>query len=821
MTAQRWQGSRSDYARADAIPATLRHKVFHDNVTPHWSSDSTRFWYLRAMPPPQAPELHFIDCRRGVRYVDAARLQLAIATHMGMPEVQLTRATFVDDMDHLVRVAVTTASGSRWFLCDVHSYDVDMEPTDVSGDVASKATAMVSTNGGAEINLVVANAYSAPIVMRWVDTDGETHQYSEIRPGGEAKQHTYEGHVWQLVHIESDMILAWYRGAGHSERIELRGPDAIVTSVLVDDETPSTDAFNVVVDGVGLTTDGSSLLQYEDVTICPQKAYIACFRVHYPAQPRQLTLLEMAAQTTDPRTMDVSARVQTHKYLKPGDPLPYHEPLLIEIATQRVIAVQSPDLFAASYSNTQWHWHPSGDWAFFLHDARGHQCQRLIAVHASTGQSKMLVEETSETFVDHPRTYLKYLPMSNEILWSSERSGYRHLYLYTLPSRFQELDRLCAFTLTQGPFVVSGVTVIDETERSAVLSVRGFDDTMDPYYVQYVRLNLSTRALTRLTMADATHDPPRFSPDKSVYLDRYSRIDLPPMVELRRTVDGALLLHVESADIAALLATGWQPPMRFDVAGRDGTTRIYGIVVLPLMTAPPTRPFRVIEKIYAGPHDAFVPKSWNLCLEMRALAELGFAVVQIDGMGTAQRSKAFHDVCYRNLLDAGLPDRVRWLAAVAAKCPMLLDVSSGVGIYGGSAGGQSAVAALLTHGDVYHVAAADCGCHDNRVDKLWWNELFMGHPVTACYAANANITHVQRLDSRRQKLLLTVGLLDTNVDPASTFQLAQALMDADKDFELLPFPRLGHGAGDSAYGKRKRMDFFVQHLLGTVPRHGD
>ncbi|KDO33574.1 hypothetical protein SPRG_19204 [Saprolegnia parasitica CBS 223.65] len=803
MTAQRWQGSRSDYARADAISTTLQHKVFHDNVTPHWSSDSARFWYLRAMPPPQVPELHFIDCRHGVRYVDAARLQLAIATHMGLPEVQLTRAAFVDDMAHLVRVAVMTVSGLRWFLCDVHSYDADMEPTDASSDIASKAEAMVSTNGGAEIDLVVVNAYSAPIVMRWVDTDGETHAYSEIRPGGEVKQHTYEGHVWQLVHAESDAILAWYRGAGHSERIELQGPDAIIASELVPDAATPDDAFNVVVDGVGLTTDGSPLLQYDDA-------------------PRQLTLLEMAAQTTDPRAMHVSARVQTHEYLKPGDPMPYREPLLIEIATKRVIVVQSPDLFAASYSNAQWHWHPSGDWAFFLHDARGHQCQRLIAVHASTGQSKVLLEETSDTFIDHPRTYLKYLQTSNELLWSSERSGYRHLYLYTLPSRFQELDRLCGFALTQGRFVVSGVSAVDETNRTALLSVRGFDADMDPYYVQYVRLDLSTRALTRLTTADATHDPPHFSPDKSVYLDRYSRVDLAPIIELRRADDGALLLHVESADIAALVATGWQPPMRFNAAGRDGTTRIYGIVVVPLMTtAPPSRPFRVIEKIYAGPHDAFVPKSWNLCLEMRALAELGFAVVQIDGMGTAQRSKAFHDVCYRNLLDAGLPDRVCWLMAVAAKCPRLLDVVSGVGIYGGSAGGQSAVAALLLHGDVYRVAAADCGCHDNRVDKLWWNELFMGYPVTACYAANANATHVARLDSRRQKLLLTVGLLDTNVDPASTFQLAQALMDADKDFELLPFPRLGHGAGDSAYGKRKRMDFFVQHVLGTVPRHDD
>jgi dipeptidyl aminopeptidase/acylaminoacyl peptidase len=198
---------------------------------------------------------------------------------------------------------------------------------------------------------------------------------------------------------------------------------------------------------------------------------------------------------------------------------------------------------------------------------------------------------------------------------------------------------------------------------------------------------------------------------------------------------------------------------------------------------------------------------------MQALAELGFIVVQMDGMGMSYRSKAFHDVCWRNLADAGFPDRVLWIRAAAAHEPAM-DLER-VGIYGGSAGGQNAMRALLDHGDFYHVAVADCGCHDNRVDKMWWNELWLGWPVGSQYAESSNVEHAHRLQG---KLLLVVGELDRNVDPASTMQVVDALVKADKDFDLLVIPGTGHGAAETPYGKRRRMDYFVRHLLGVEPR---
>ncbi len=281
---------------------------------------------------------------------------------------------------------------------------------------------------------------------------------------------------------------------------------------------------------------------------------------------------------------------------------------------------------------------------------------------------------------------------------------------------------------------------------------------------------------------------------------------------LRNALTGDFICELEIADSHLLEATGWQRPERFVAPGRDGQTEIYGIIVRPT-NFDPSRKYPVIEYIYAGPHAAFVPKTFDRHTGLLRFAELGFIVVQIDGMGTSYRSKAFHDVCWKNLGDSGFADRMAWLRAAAEKHPEL-DLSR-VGIYGGSAGGQSALRALLAHPDFYHVGCADCGCHDNRMDKVWWNELWMGWPVGPHYEEQSNVTNAHQLQG---KLLLMVGELDHNVDPASTMQVVNALIKADKDFDLIVFPGADHGAGSSPYGIRRQMDFFVRHLHHREPR---
>ena len=207
------------------------------------------------------------------------------------------------------------------------------------------------------------------------------------------------------------------------------------------------------------------------------------------------------------------------------------------------------------------------------------------------------------------------------------------------------------------------------------------------------------------------------------------------------------------------LPTGWRAPERFSAKGRDGVTDIHGIIIRPT-TFDAKAKYPVIENIYAGPHGSFVPKTFSEYYGMQALAELGFIVVQIDGMGTANRSKAFHDVASKNLKDAGFPDRILWHQAAAHKYPSY-DVTR-VGIYGGSAGGQNALGGLLFHPDFYKAAVAFAGCHDNRMDKIWWNEQWMGWPIGPHYADSSNVVHAGKL---RGALLLVIPELDTNVDP--------------------------------------------------------
>ena len=247
---------------------------------------------------------------------------------------------------------------------------------------------------------------------------------------------------------------------------------------------------------------------------------------------------------------------------------------------------------------------------------------------------------------------------------------------------------------------------------------------------------------------------------------------------------------------------------RLDRIDFDGRTDIWGLIYRPL-NFDPSKKYPVIESIYAGPQGSFVPKRFSVATQ--ALTELGFIVVQIDGMGTNNRSKAFHDVAFKNLGDAGLPDRILWHQAAAAKYPYY-DISR-VGVFGTSAGGQNALGALLFHPEFYKVAVSNSGCHDNRMDKIWWNEHWMSWPVGPQYAASSNVDNAHKLQG---KLLLVYGELDTNVDPSSTLQVANALIRANKKFDLLAVPGGGHGAG-GAYYQRLLQDFFVHHLQGVEP----
>ncbi len=491
------------------------------------------------------------------------------------------------------------------------------------------------------------------------------------------------------------------------------------------------------------------------------------------------------------------------EYAKPGDALDIDTPVLFHVDTRRQINIDNA-LFPNPYETTNPVWRKDGRAFTFEYNQRGHQVFRVIEVEAATGKARAVISEEPTTFFCYSgKKYRFDLDDGKEIVWMSERDGWNHLYLYDGATGGVKNQ------ITKGEWVVRGVEKVDEKERRIWFRASGMVPGEDPYFIYYYRINFDGTGLTALTEGHGTHTA-SFSPDGKYYLDTWSRLDQAPVTELRSEEDRKILAAVEKADIQDLVKAGWRAPEVFAAKGRDGKTDIWGVIFRP-MKFDKARKYPVLENIYAGPQDSFVPKAFSAYNAMQSLAELGFIVVQVDGMGTSNRSKAFHDVCWKNLGDAGFPDRILWHKAVAAKYPSY-DITR-VGLYGTSAGGQSALGGLLFHPEFYKAGVASCGCHDNRLDKIWWNEQWMGWPLGPEYAASSNVDNAWRL---KGKLMLFVGEMDTNVDPASTMQIVNALIKANKTFDLLVIPGSNHTSG-GVYGDRKRYDFFVHNLLRVEP----
>lgn len=500
-------------------------------------------------------------------------------------------------------------------------------------------------------------------------------------------------------------------------------------------------------------------------------------------------------------------KLHKQEYAKPGDELPFKVPCIYEVENGRAI-IPSTELFDRQYEVYGPEWNSDSRAVTFEYNQRGHQVYRVLELSAETGKVRPLVEETSDKYVNYTRRFRYDLKDGKRMIWMSERDNWNHLYMY---------DRVSAqpdYQITKGEWYVREVLRVDEDNRQVYFSANGMEAGEDPYLIRYYRIGLDGKGLTCLTPEEGMHKAV-FSEDMNYLVDVYSMVDKAPVAVLRSAKDGKVVMPLETADITRLVAEGWKAPEVFVAKGRDGKTDMWGLIARPT-NFDPNKKYPVIEYIYQGPGDQYVPKTfrpydWN----MTSLAELGFIVVMVDGMGTSFRSRAFENVCYKNLKDAGLPDHIAWIKAAARKYPYM-DVDR-VGIYGCSAGGQESTNAVLLYPDFYKAAYSACGCHDNRMDKIWWNELWLGYPVGDQYKEGSNVENAHLLS---RPLMLVVGELDDNVDPASTMQVVNALIKANKDFELVVIPGAHHTMGED-FGEHKRYDFFVRHLMQVNPPKWD
>jgi dipeptidyl-peptidase 4 len=517
--------------------------------------------------------------------------------------------------------------------------------------------------------------------------------------------------------------------------------------------------------------------------------------------------------------------LQAWKYPLPGDKvITMIHRVVIEVDSRRLVRLQmDPDQHRSTlcddvtcrggeWADVQWS-DDSGRLAL-VSTSRDHTLEQLRLADATTGAVRTIMEERVATFFEsgNGRVNWRYLPASNEIIWFSERDNWGQLYLYDLQTGHLKQQ------ITAGEGNVAQLLRVDEKNRLLYFTGVGREKGRDPYFRHLYRISFDGRGVDLLTPEDADHDV-SISPSGRFVVDVYSTPGVPPVAVLR-DADGRTLLQLEKADISRLLATGWQAPMSFIVNARDGVTDLHGLMYKPT-ALDPSKKYPIVNHIYPGPQSGsiggrqFSPARGDA----QALAELGFVVVEIDGMGTPWRSKTFHEAYYGDMGDNTLPDQVSGMQQLARRYPWI-DIDR-AGIYGHSGGGYAAAGAMFRYPDFFKVGVSEAGNHDNRnYEDDWaekWQGLLQANPDgTTNYDNQANQLVARNL---KGKLLLAHGTLDANVPPYNTLLVVDALIKANKDFDLLLLPNRGHGFGNEPYMIRRRWDYFVRHLLGAEPPH--
>lgn len=483
----------------------------------------------------------------------------------------------------------------------------------------------------------------------------------------------------------------------------------------------------------------------------------------------------------------------------PGDTtMVYVEPVFFNVESGKEI---KPNLPRSTHINsTDVTWSKNSDLVFLESTSRGFQNKSIHTLDLKTEKLEQLYTESSKTNIDN--FVYELAEDSGLLFFLSEKSGWRQLYSLDLKTKKEN-------ALTSGSYYINSIERIDEKEKTIYFLASAKEKGRNPYYQNLYSISFQGKNLKLLTPEDRHHQI-SFSPDGKYFVDNFSTVNIPTITVLRKSSDGKILSELGRADVSQL--KNWEAPEIFTATARDGKTLIYGALWKPT-NFDSSKKYPVIEMSYTGPHTQVFPKSFVQALSWQSYAELDFVVVVVDGLGSSGRSKKFHDYSYKNL-GGGLEDHILAIQQLGQKYNWV--DTSRVGIFGHSAGGYDAGRAVLAYPDFYKVAVASAADHDHRMEKAWWPEMYMGWPVDSAYHLQSNITNASNL---KGKLLLVHGGIDENVNPSATFKLAEALINADKQFDMLILPSQRHGfkGNHLKYFTKVRWNYFVEHLRGVTP----
>ena len=570
--------------------------------------------------------------------------------------------------------------------------------------------------------------------------------------------------------------------------------------------------FQLTFDGIKLYDYASPLSWYKIIDESVGDIYDPSIDINWAPDSKKFVAIKLDRRRCEKLYLyqalpekGMRAKIWSYERALPGENIAMQEFFVFDINKRtkiKVDLVPQEDIWAGLAPD----WTKDSKTFFIPQMARYYKQLNLYLVNPETGKIRDVIHEKANTMIESQMVDCELINNGKKIVWMSERDGWSHLYLFD--GRTGNLIN----QITKGEFVVRQINHIDEENQIIYFTAGGVEKGRDPYYKHLYRINFDGTELQLLTPEDAEHDI-QFSPDKKYFIDNYSRVDLKPIAVLRRLSDGKFIRKLQEANIDKLLETGWRYPERFKLKARDNKTDIYGIIQYP-STFDSNKKYPIIDNSYSGPQAVNTPKSfwrgiWN---DWTPLSEVGFIVMRVDGLGSAMRSKYFHDFSYKNLGDIGAPDHMKAIRYLASKYNYI--DTTRVGIFGFSAGGYDAAHAILKYPNFYKVAVAVAGNHDQRMAKAWWPEQYMGEPGNQ-YKDQSNLSIAKNL---KGKLLLVHGDMDNNVNPACTYRLAAELVNNNKDFDLIIIPNQNHSQlWGHKYLIRKRMDFFVKNFWNIDP----